>query len=45
MSIVSGEASEAQLGPSWTSDVENETGSKSIGPDDEAEHTADNGHP
>lgn len=36
MSIVSGKASEAQLGLSRTSDVENETGSKLIGPDDEA---------
>jgi len=42
---VSGEASEAQPGPSRTSDVENETGSKSIGRDDVAEHTADKGHP
>ena len=44
MSIVSREASEALLGPSQTSDVENETGSKSIGHDDETAHTADKGH-
>ena len=44
MSTVSGEASEAELDLSRTSDVENETGSKSVGPDDETEHPADKGH-
>jgi hypothetical protein len=43
MSTVSGEASEAELDMSRTSDVENETGLKSVGPDDETEHTMDKG--